>query len=130
MGAAGGSMQALYDGLSVVGSLVIMAAVIVATYYAGKWYAGRMNKTLSGKHIKVIDRVALGAGSSAAVLQVGDRYYLVGVSDKNVQLICALEGYTPDTADTNPTQATFGRLFKGLLRREAAGESKNDGTGQ
>jgi flagellar biosynthetic protein FliO len=121
-------MRAFYDGMTLVGSIVVMAAVIALAYYASRWYAGRMTKTVSGKHVKLVDRITLGAGSAAVVLQAGERYYLVGVSDKNIQLICELEGFEPAApAEENP-QAAFGRLLSGFLSKNKAAKSKDDGT--
>jgi flagellar biosynthetic protein FliO len=122
-------MQAFYDGMQIIGSLVIMAAVVAVTYYASRWYARRMGKAVSGKHIKLVDRISLGVGSSAVVLQAGERYYLVGVSDKNIQLICELEDFEPGPEE-DVTQAAFGRLFSGFLARGKAVNSKDDGTGK
>ena len=89
-----------------------------------------MSKTVSGKHVKVIDRVSLAVGSAAVVLQAGERYYLVGVSDKNIQLICELEGFEPASPAEEGAQASFGRLLTGFLNREKPGTSKDDGTRQ
>jgi flagellar biosynthetic protein FliO len=123
-------MQTFYDGMTLVGSLVVMAAVIALAYYASRWYAGRMGKAVSGKHIKLVDRVSLGAGSSAVVLQAGERYYRVGVSDKNIQLICELEDFTPAAQAEDISQASFGRLLSGILLKGKAVNSKDDGTDQ
>jgi flagellar biosynthetic protein FliO len=129
-----GNMQAFYDGMTLVGSLVVMAAVIALAYYASRWYAGRMTKTVSGKHIKLVDRISLGVGSSAVVLQAGEKYYLVGVSDKNIQLICELEDFEPASpAEQNP-QVPFGRLLSGFISKDKAKSkavnAKDDGTDQ
>jgi flagellar biogenesis protein FliO len=123
-------MQAFYDGMTLVGSIIIMAAVIALAYYASRWYAGRMTKTVSGKHIKLVDRVSLGAGSSAVGLPAGERYYLVGVSDKNIPLICELEDFEPASRAQEPSPASFGRLLSGFMAKGKAANSKDDGTGQ
>lgn len=123
-------MRAFYDAMQLLGSIVIMAAVIALTYYASRWYARRMGKVVSGKHIKIIDRVSLGVGSAAVVLQAGEKYYLVGVSDKNIQLICPLEDFDPGSLQTDSPQVPFGRLLTGFLSKTKAENSKDDGTGQ
>jgi flagellar biosynthetic protein FliO len=125
-----GSMQAFYDGMTLVGSVIVMAAVIALAYYASRWYAGRMTKAVSGRHIKLVERVSLGVGGSAVVLQAGEKYYLLGVSDKNIQLICELEGFEPAPPAESGPQAPFGRLLSGLLSKGKAENPKDDGTGQ
>ncbi len=127
--AVGSNMQAFYDGMTVVGSLVVMAAVIAAAYYLSRWYAKRMGASAVGRYVKIIDRVTLGAGSSACILEAGGKYYLVGVSDKNIQLICELDGFEPGSPDEKAAQASFGRLLKDFLGKAGAADDKGDGAG-
>ncbi len=127
--AVGTNMQAFYDGMTVVGSLVIMVAVIAATYYLSRWYAGKMGRSVSGRHVKVVDRVILGPGSAVCILEAGGKYYLVGVSDKNIQLICELEGFEPGSPEESGRQASFGSILKGFLVKGGAADNKGDGVG-
>lgn len=118
-------MQSIYDSMTIVGSLVIMVAIIFITYYASRWYAGRMSKSISGRHIKIVDRVVAGPGCSLIVVQAGEKFYLVGMSDKNIQLLCELTDFDPDLPATTESQASFSQLFQGFLHK--AGNSKDDG---
>lgn len=121
-------MQAFYDGMTFVGSLVVMALVVAATYYASRWYAGRMSKTASGRHIKIVDRVSVGPGCALVVLQAGNRFYLVGQSDKNLQLICELTDFHPDIAEAPAAQASFGQLIDSFLKKSPDdGNPKDNG---
>jgi flagellar biogenesis protein FliO len=88
---------------------------------------GRMGKAFSGKHIKIVDRIALGAGSAACVIKVGERYFLVGVSEKSVRLLSELEGFSPHELDEPAgfaDKAAFGKLLNGFLRKGK--DSKDD----
>lgn len=122
-------MQAFYDGLTLIGSLVVMAALVVSAYYASRWYAGRMGRSLSGKHIKIVDRVSVSPGCSLIILQAGGRFYLIGLSDKNIRLICELDDFDPaEMEDTPARNAPFSQIFKGFLKKaENGAEPRDDG---
>jgi flagellar biogenesis protein FliO len=125
--AAGGAYRAATDLLSVAGSLIGMVLIIVFTYYATRWYAGRMGKSAMGRYVRIIEKVPVGTGSSIIVAKAGEKYYLVGVGDKNVRLISVLEDFIPGP-EQGAAQSAFGGLLRGVLRK--AGNSKDDGAEQ
>lgn len=118
-------MQSFYDGMTLVGSLVIMAAIIILAYYASRWYAGKTKITSSGKYVKIIDRVAVSPGCSMMIVQAGDKFYLVGSGDKTVRLICELSDFHPELSEAHEAQTAFSKLFEGFLNK--TGGSKDNG---
>jgi flagellar biosynthetic protein FliO len=110
-------MEYILDALSMVGSLVLILLVLVLTYYATRWYARRMGSTGMGKHIKVIDKQALNAGTSLAVVEIGGQYYLLGVGDKSVRLLTELSGDFGQLTQEAPQQAAapFSQVLDQLL---------------
>jgi len=115
--------------MAIVGSLVITALVIVLTYLASRWYAGKMKYSVAGRHLKVVDRVALGYGCALIVVQAGDKFYLLGQGDKSIRLICELEGFTPELYETLGNQAPFQQLFEGFLKKSKGKDASNDSGG-
>jgi len=115
-----------------IGALAIIVLMLILTYYASRWYARRMSTSPgSGRYIRFCDRVAVGQGSSLAIVQVGEKYYLLGISEKNMQLICELPDFQPgeDGLDKTPS---FGRMFSDLLRKNRDGgkEEETGGNGK
>lgn len=104
------------DVLAIIGSLAVVALVLAATYYATRWYARRMGSPGgTGKHIKVLDRAALAAGVSVAIVEVDGRYYLLGIGEKQVNLLCELTDFAPpDDADA-ATAIPFSQAFRQVL---------------
>lgn len=122
----------VWDVLTMIGAFAIIVLMLVLTYYASRWYARRMSTSPgSGRYIKFCDRVAVGQGSSLAIVQVGEKYYLLGISEKNMQLICELPDFQPgeDGLDKTPS---FGRMFSDLLRKNRDGgkEEETGGNGK
>lgn len=73
--------------------------VIVLTYYASKWYAKKMGPMAGGKHIKVIDRLAVSKTGSVLIIDVEGTQYMVGVSEHSVQIMKQLEDPIPITME-------------------------------
>lgn len=107
------------DILSILGAFAVIILVLVLTYKASRWYARRMGGAIgSGKYIKFHDRAALGGGNASLVItQVGEEYYLLGISDHNVQLICKLDAFDPDAHLLQQQPSSFGKLFGDMLRK-------------
>jgi flagellar biosynthetic protein FliO len=103
--------------LSMVGSLVLVLLILVLAYFATRWYARRVGGTGMGKHIKVIDKATLNPGTSLAVVEVGGQYYLLGVGDKSVRLLCELPGDFGQFAAEDPQQAAtpFSQVLEQML---------------
>lgn len=79
------------DVFSMLMATIGFIAVIVLTFYASKWYAGRMGAKGRGKHIKIIDRLAVGRNSSIVIIDVEGAQYLVGIGDHTIEMLKELE---------------------------------------
>lgn len=113
--------MSFFDVLSLVGAFAVIALVLVLTYYASRWYARRMNGAPgSGRYITFCDRVSVGPGQALIIAQIGEAYYLLGISDKNMQLICPLTGFVPEKEEPQRS-ASFGRIFSDFLQKNREG---------
>lgn len=116
----------LTDILALLGSGILIVLLLVATYYASRWYAKRIGRVSGGHYIKVVDQAGLAPGSSLMIVEIQGSYYLLGISDKNMQLITRLEDFTPD-APTGPQGAfPYGESFRELLSKAGfTGKGRN-----
>lgn len=120
--------MSFWDVMSLLGSLLMIVLVLALTWIATRWYARRVNKNGGGSHIRIVDKTAMGAGTSLAVVQVGEKYYLLGVGDKNVNLLSELEDFDPVTEETPVQQAPFAQLLRQVMdRRTGRGKNENGG---
>ena len=86
-----------------------------------------MGGAIGGKHIKMLDRAHLGGNSYLAIVQVGGCYYLIGVSEKNMELICELADFDPPNPTDSPTKGLpFGQIFSDLLEKAKGKKEKGD----
>lgn len=88
--------------------------VIFLTYAASKWYAGKMRHVAGGKHIRIIDRLMINNTGSVLLIEVGEVQYMVGVSDKNIQLITKLDKPVDFQHQEEPDKENFMEILKAL----------------
>ena len=116
--------------MAIIGSLVVTALVIVLTYMASRWYAGKMKNGAVGKHLKVVDKIPLSSGCALIVVQAGDKFYLLGLGDKSLRLICELDDFSPELYEASESPASFGQLFESLLKKTRGKDASNDNGGE
>lgn len=111
-----------HEVLAMAGSLILIILILVLTYYATRWYARRMGQRAgTGKYIRVLDSAALGTGASAVIIQVDTHYYLLGVGEKQVNLLCELSEFDPLPPEMAQAQP-FSTAFKQVLEKARGGK--------
>ena len=119
-----------WDVMSAIGSIILIVAVLVFTYLLTRWYARRMKAAGVGRHIRIVERTTLTGGVSLAIVEVQGKHLLLGTSEKNVQLLCELDSFTPEAAPEQQSAIPFDRILsqwmgkaKEPLRKQEDGAS-------
>ncbi len=77
--------------ITAVGTLIVVALILYLTYVVTKYIGKGVGiKTRSGC-MKVRDQIALGRDRAAAIVQIGTRFFLVGISASQISLLSELE---------------------------------------
>ncbi|MEG1686370.1 MAG: flagellar biosynthetic protein FliO [Angelakisella sp.] len=76
--------------LTVGSALVALLFVLAAAVFTIRWMGRRMSVQTTGKLIKVLDRTVIGQDKCLLLVQVTNRYLLVGMSGNSVALLCEL----------------------------------------
>lgn len=109
-----------------VGDILLMVLylvlILVGVFYATRLFArlgqrglpigGKGSKTRIGSQITLIDRLMLDKDKSIVLLEQGDKWYLVGVSNGAFTLIKEMEP-APEQEDGQPP--AIGKTFKDVL---------------
>ncbi|MCH5185380.1 MAG: flagellar biosynthetic protein FliO [Oscillospiraceae bacterium] len=91
------------DILKLIFYLIAFFAVLWGAYVASKWLAARsVSMGFSSKFMIVADRVQLTKDSFLCIVRVGERYFLVGISSGEVNLLSEL--YEEDLVMLRDTQ--------------------------
>ena len=116
------------DVMTLMGALAIIILMLLGAYYATRWYARRMGGSFGmGKYIKVIDRAPMGA-ASLAIVEIDGKYYLIGLSERNIQLLQELADFTESAPPSQ--KGTFGQLFGDLLEKARQKRSSGEDGGK
>ena len=108
-------------------ALLTVIFILFLTYWATKKLAAgslAWNKT---KEMKIIDRIAVGQERNIIILAVKEEYYLIGVTEKSIQVLNKLEDFQPsplqqqEGLEPNGFQAA---LLRKLQRKKPGGEDK------
>lgn len=88
-----GVLMASGGGLgSLIGPLISVVAILCLAYWCSRMLGRRFGSGMAGKQLKMIDRIQVGTDRYVILLELKDRYYLVGVSPAGITLLSEPEG--------------------------------------
>ena len=64
--------------------LLITLGIFALAYFSTRFIAKRSIDLQKNKNIKVIEKISLGKEKEAAIIRVGNEYFLAGISSGNV----------------------------------------------
>lgn len=67
--------------------IVAMLAVILGAYYTTKFISSKGNRLMRGRHINIVDRMAVARDKQIVLVEVADKYLLVGVTNQAVNVL-------------------------------------------
>lgn len=76
----------LWFGSSIIGIILIL----LLTYFGSRWLVKRMSGSASGQNIKILDRAFLGQDKYVAIVKVGTKHLLIGVTSHEISRLCEL----------------------------------------
>lgn len=79
-----------WDFVKIIAYLCVCVFVIWLSYKVSKGLAGYSGKLGMTKYMKPIDRMALGKDSALNIVQVGNKYMLIGISGGKIDMLCEL----------------------------------------
>ena len=117
--------------LSLLGALLVTLLVLAGAYLFTRWAAGS-NFLIGGGfargsgRLHVLDRLILGKDHSLLVVQVGERYFLLGCSPSGLSSLCELtpqEGETwntqvPNDHSSQRTMPDFGVMLRRMREKD------------
>ena len=77
--------------LQLLAVLVIFILVLVATYYATKWVAKKSGMQGQSRNIRVIETFKIAPNKYIQIIQLGSRYYSIGVTANNITFLAELD---------------------------------------
>ena len=93
------------EALSLLGALLVTLLVLIGAYFFTRWAANSSLLTGGGfsrgsGRLHVLDRLSLGKDHSLLVVQVGERYFLLGCSPSGLNSLCELTAQEAEAWNT------------------------------
>lgn len=91
--------------------------MLALTYYSTKWLSAKTNLALRSKHMKIIDRIMLGQSNFLAIAEIDRKFYLLGITEKSINVLKELDGFKPSEDETPERQADFSKMLDKFLKK-------------
>lgn len=89
--------------LQLLGMVVVFILILAATYYVTKWIARSGAIQPCSKNIKVIETFKVAPNKYIQIIQLGSRYYSIGVTKENITFLSALDEEQLDLQELDVT---------------------------
>lgn len=105
-----------------IATAVVTLGIVIGIIYLSFVFTKQLSKhhvgQVKSRYMKVYDKITVGQDRSAAVVQVGDRYFLIGVTAHQVNLIAELEeeGLIP-LPEESPDFPNGSDYFKTMMKK-------------
>ncbi len=96
--------------------IIGFVAVLLAAYLVTKLLGSKLSYSSTARHIKIMDRVFISSDKSICIVQIGKRYFVLGVTNHHIDAISELEesDLLPISMEEN---VPFQNLFEQYINR-------------
>ncbi len=95
-------MSFFQEVLPLIFSVLAIIVVLYLSYKFSRYLARKVNMAASSNNIKVLERAALGQDKGLAVIEVCEKYYLIGFANNNIEILQELSDYQPTIPSLEP----------------------------
>lgn len=122
LAATNGTVRSVSQFLTV---LVIFIFVLFLTYWTTKVAGSYRKQQMSGKNIKIIETISISASKYIQIINIGDKYFAIGIGKDTISYLCELNGDSLNLADESVSSFT-GEAFKDILDKFKKSGQVND----
>ena len=123
-----GSGHTVENLFKLIGLLAVFVVVIVACYYVTRRVGARQLTITKNSNFKILDSYKLGQNQILAIVQVGKRYFCVGITKEAISLISELDRDEFETIGEKGIPS-FAGVFSSVLKKKGK-QSENAGNGE
>lgn len=110
-------MVNIKDIFSLIFSILGIILILFLTYYSTKWLSTKSNLAMKSKYMSIVDKVMLGQNKFLAITKVCNKYYLMSITEKDVQIIKELEDFQPLPDVEHENNMEFKNMLSKFLKK-------------
>lgn len=102
----------------VIMTLVVAVLIIYLSYICSKYLGKSMNRSNSSRYMRLIDQITVGQDRHIAIMQVGGKYLLVGITAGQINVLSELQ--TDELLPLSPESGEMGEKtpdFREMLEK-------------
>jgi flagellar protein FliO/FliZ len=106
--------------LQLLALIVVFVIVLFATYYVTRWIAKSGALQSQSRNIKVIETFKIAPNKYIQIIQLGSKYYSIGVTKDNITFLADLDEEQLDfsnAASSTPQQIPFKELLNKFAKK-------------
>lgn len=104
---------------SLIMSVLGIIFVLFLTYYGTKWLSVKATNISKSKYMNVIDKIVLGQNKFLAIVEISNKYYLLSITDNNINIIKELDELELKiTENTTTENIEFNKIFSKILKNK------------
>lgn len=110
-------MITIKDIFSLIISVIGIILVLFLTYYSTKWISKKTNVINKSKYMNIVDRIMLGQNSYMAIAEISNKYYLLSITESQVNIIKELDDFQIKDEEEKQTNMDFSKILKKFLKK-------------
>lgn len=112
--------------LTAIGTLIIVVLILYLAYITTKYIGRGMGLKTGSRCMKIRDQIAMGRERSAAIVQIGTRFFLVGITASQVSLLSELDEEDLILFQDSETEDKPYPDFRELMDKIGRGKKKDE----
>lgn len=114
------------DTIGTIVSLGVGLVAVIAVIYGCAWIIRRMNGMagMNNSAIKIVSVMALGARERLALIEVGDKQILLGITPSAIRTLHVFDEPVVDAS--NPASGDFARRLQSMIGKSWNSPTRND----
>lgn len=103
---------------SLIFAIAGIVLVLFLTYYCTRWLSSKTNMGLKSKYMNIVDRIMLGQEKYLAIAEIYGKYYLLSITEKNINILKELEDFIPEPEyEKTVNNIEFNKIFEKFIKK-------------
>lgn len=92
--------------------------VLFLTYFSTKWLSIKASSITKSKYMNIVDKIILGQNKYIAIVEISNKYYLMSVTDNNINIIKDLDELELSTLENTSETKEFDKIFTNFFKNK------------